>query len=220
MPTGLPTELVEVLSHYSLGQLVRQERDRRGTVNTAYFIEAVKDGERGRYFLRRYKSGVKREELLFEHSLIEHAALQATCPVARLHPTQTGQTFLHIPATEGGATGAFYAIFDFLPGEDRYTWVGPRLPRAETRNAGALLARFHAAASTLKPRGERGEPKIGELIEVIEALWTECPSRSKQTAFDRDEVEALRVTTEEPLAPAAQARDDRRGHGGRPGQVR
>jgi len=185
MPTDPTPELVEVLSHYSLGELVGQEKDLRGTVNTSFFIEALKDGGRHKYFLRRYKGGVQREEILFEHSLIEHATRQATCPVARVYSTRAGQTFLHLPAPAGGPTGAFYAIFDFLPGEDRYTWVGPRLPRPEMRNAGALLARFHSAASTFKPRGERAEPKIGDLVDVIEALWAECPSKSKQTVFDR-----------------------------------
>ncbi len=185
MPHDPTRELVEVMAHYNLGELVRHERDRRGTVNTSYVIETLQDGVRRKYFLRQYKSGIGREDILFEHALIEHACEEGSCPVARVHPTRSGETFFERPPGEGRSTGSFFAVFDFLRGEDRYSWVGPRLPRAETRNAGALLARFHRAASTLHPRGRRGEPKIAPLLDVIDSLWSESHSRSKGSAFDR-----------------------------------
>ena len=175
-------EIKEVLSHYDLGELVRQQRDQRGTVNTSYFIETVKNGERRKFFLRKYKRGMRREEVLFEHSLIEHVVRSRTCPVAGLHPTQEGQTFLIEPDRDG--EGAIYAIFDFLPGEDRYTWIDPRLSRRELRNAGALLARFHRAAATLAPKGRRAEAKIVDLLGTIHSLWRGARERSKGTEFD------------------------------------
>ena len=184
MFTDVTPELEKVLSHYDLGELVQQEKDQRGTVNTSFFIETLKDGERRKFFLRRYKRGVRREEILFEHALISHIARQGACPVARVHPTRQGTTFLHRPEFEGAAEGAFYAIFDFLPGEDRYTWVGPRCTPRELRNAGALLAEFHSAVSTLTPPGRRAEPKIVDLLDVIAALWADSRTRSKGTVFD------------------------------------
>jgi homoserine kinase type II len=177
-------ELTEVLSHFDLGELVQHERDHRGVVNVSYFIETMKGGERHKYFLRKYKHGVRREELLFEHSLIEHIVRQAGCPVAAVHRTRRGETFLHRPGLGSDSQGDFYAVFDFLPGQDRYTWIGPRLPPAELRRAGALLARFHSAASTLKPRGKRAEPKITELLAVIDDQWVEGRAKSKGTVFD------------------------------------
>jgi homoserine kinase type II len=184
VPHDPTPELVEVMAHYNLGKLIRQEKDLRGTVNTSYFIETLQDGARRKYFLREYKAGIQREEILFEHALIEHASREGSCPVARVHPTHSGATYFERPPGEG-RPASFFAVFDYLHGEDRYSWVGPRLPRAETRNAGALLARFHRAAHTLRPRGRRGEPKIGQLIDVIDSHWSESPSRSKGTVFDR-----------------------------------
>jgi homoserine kinase type II len=175
-------ELAEVLSHYDLGDLLRHEKDRRGTVNASYFIETVKDGERRKFFLRKYNRRTRKDEVLFEHSLIEHIARARTCPVARFHPTREGATFLLRPAA--GGEEAIFAIFDFLPGEDRYTWVDPRLSPHELRRAGALLARFHQAAATLTPRGWRGEPKIADLMASIRSLWSEAPGNSKGQVFD------------------------------------
>src|SRR3972149_6586085 len=125
-----------------------------------------------------------RDDPLSALPLAEPVPRQGACPVARLHPTRRGQTFLHWPESEGDAEGAFYAVFDFLPGQDRYTWVGPRLSDAELHSAGKLLARFHSAASTLSPRGKRAEPKIRDLLKIIGSHWEAGRARPKGTAFD------------------------------------
>jgi len=184
MPTDPTDELHDVLAHYELGELVRHERDKRGTVNVSYSIETLKDGQRRKYFLRRYKSGIRREELLFEHSLVNHVANHSTCPVAKLHRTRNGSTFYWRADPDDVSPGHFYAIFDFLRGEDRYTWVGPRCTPYELRNAGALLAAYHTAVSTFEPEGMRAEKKILDLLEEIETVWAEAPAKSKGTAFD------------------------------------
>jgi homoserine kinase type II len=184
MPEDAATEIRRVLAHYDLGELLRLDRDRRGTVNTSYHIETLKNGRERKLFLRRYKAGIKQEEILFEHSIITHVAGSAGCPVAAVHKTTGGETYLYVEGTDAHPEGAYYAVFDFLPGEDRYSWVGPHLTLAELRNAGALLARFHRAASGLIPKGRRVEPKISELLGQIETLWAEAPSHSKGTRFD------------------------------------
>ncbi|MEW6569436.1 MAG: phosphotransferase [Chloroflexota bacterium] len=184
MATNPTAELNAVLAHYDLGHLVHWQLDQRGTVNVSYVVETDRAGHRSKYFLRRYKRGISGDEIRFEHALIRHLAAQGTCPVARVHPTRTGPTFLHRTSPDG--EDEFYAVFDYLTGEDRYTWVGPRCTGGELQHAGALLAEFHRGASTLVPEGRRLEPKILDLLEIIERAWSEAPSRSKGTIFDRE----------------------------------
>jgi homoserine kinase type II len=185
MPADPYDELRDVLSHYELGELTRFERDLRGTVNVSYAVETSRDGRLRRYFLRRYKPDIRHEEVLFEHSLINHLVEHSPCPVARLHRTRTGSTFYLRPAQQDGQRPCYYAIFDFIHGEDRYTWVGPRCTHQELHNAGALLAAYHAAVSTLTPEGRRAEKKILDLLEEIETVWLRAPTMSKGTTFDR-----------------------------------
>ena len=185
MPTNPTDELREVLSHYDLGELIRYDRDQRGTVNISYSVKMLKDGRSGQYFLRRYKPGIKREEILFEHSLINHIVARGGCPVARLHRARNGSTFYWRPGSAEDPEERFYAIFDFLHGEDRYTWVGPVCNNVELSNAGRLLAEFHNAVSSLQPEGQRAEPKILDLLELIADAWAKSPSKSKRTLFDR-----------------------------------
>lgn len=185
MATDPYDELREVLSHYDLGELVRYKRDQRGTVNVSYSVETLKDGRPGQYFLRRYKSGITHDEILFEHSLIDHLVEYSHCPVARLHRTRSGSTFFLQPAESEAQPASYYAVFDFLHGEDRYTWIDPHCTTPELASAGQLLADYHTAVSTLVCEGRRAESKILDLLDEIEQAWEVSPARSKGTAFDR-----------------------------------
>ena len=184
MPIDPTQELRQVLVHYDLGELAGFEQDRRGTVNTSFFVDLERGGQRRTYFLRRYKPGVRPEELEFEHSLINHLVAQGTCPVAAVHPTREGGTFLHLQRPGDEPEGAYYAVFDYLPGEDRYTWVGPRCTPAELRGAGQLLGRFHDAVRAFQPRGRRGEARTLALLKRIDDLWVDGHRHPKGTAFD------------------------------------
>ncbi|WP_299978500.1 hypothetical protein [Desulfobacula sp.] len=37
----------------------------------------------------------------------------------------------------------FYAIFEILTDEDRYSWVNPDCSKKDLKNAAVVLARFH-----------------------------------------------------------------------------
>jgi homoserine kinase type II len=177
-------ELSHVLSHYDLGELQSQSRDRRGTVNTSFVVELLKGGRRVPYFLRRYRQGIAEEEIQFEHALIEHVSQKGTCPVARVHPTRQGPTYLRLGGDAAGQSPAYFALFDYLPGEDRYTWVGPRCTQGELHSAGALMARFHDAVLGFRPPGRRLESRILDLLPEIAAKWAAAPGMSKGTVFD------------------------------------
>jgi homoserine kinase type II len=178
------SELLQVLDRYDLGMLTRSTKDERGTVNTSYVIEMEKGGQRRTFFLRRYKAAIQEQEILFEHSLLTHLAERGTCPVAGVLPTREGPTFLHFAAVPGSPP-AFYAIFEFLPGEDRYSWVDPHCTESELRASGRLLAQFHSDAQSFEPSGRREEPRTAELLSRIDAMWAEASESSKGTVFDR-----------------------------------
>ncbi len=183
MNDSVANELREILAHYDLGELVDCQKNERCFVNTSYEICMLAAGERKRFFLRKYKPGIGEEELRFEHSLIEHL-VEAGAPVARIHHTTSGESFFHGLDAAGNGPGAFYTVFDFLPGEDRFTWVDPRLTDAQLRSSAAVLAALHLHAGSFVPKGRRIEPKILELLPVIAETWSGCPGRSKGTILD------------------------------------
>jgi len=188
-------EIRAILAYYNLGELLDYERNTRGFVNTSYAIDTLQDGRRVHYFLRRYKKEILEEELQFEHSLIDHLVARQFGCIARILKTRSGETYLRWRAADPEAQGEFVAIFEFLPGEDRYTWVSPACNARETIQAAELLAQYHSAVSDLEPRGRRYEAKILEMMPAIAANIASAPQRSKHTAFD----EALKVDSERVL---------------------
>lgn len=184
MDSPVTAELREILKDYDLGELAGYEKNERGFVNTAYAIYTLAAGERKRYFLRKYKRGIGEEEILFEHSLLEH--LVATgAPVARIHHTRFGKSYLHRYEDAEDRDGVFYTIFDYLPGEDRFTWVNPILTERELSDSARVLAKLHVDAGGFIPLGRRAEPKILDLLPVIAETWSGCPARSKENVFDQ-----------------------------------
>jgi homoserine kinase type II len=178
-------ELGEILMHYDLGRAVGSELNDRGFVNTSYSITTVNiRGERKTFFLRKYKPGIKEEELIFEHTLIRHLYEKGVCPVAWVYPTREGKSYYGRQEAGEDLQFRYYAIFDFLPGEDRYTWVYPCCSTAEIKNSAAVLARFHSALIDLVPQGKRYEAKILDLLPQILKSLKEIPGRSKGTIFD------------------------------------
>lgn len=188
------SELDEILSQYDLGLPAGSELNDRGFVNTSYVITTSgPSGEQKTYFLRKYKPGIQEEELVFEHTLIRHLADKKLCPVAWVYPTRSGKPYLARYEGAGGSEIRYYAIFDFLPGEDRYTWIYPRCTTAEVQNSAAVMARFHRALVDLKPQGKRFEAKILDLLPEILQSVQDIPQQSKGTIFDAYLLENLNL---------------------------
>ena len=188
-------KITAILSQYDLGELVSFEKDERGTVNTSFATDCIRDGVDCRYFLRQYKRGIKEEELLFEHSLIRRLLAKGTPPVARVHQTWTGETYLQ--KSWDGEEPLFYAVFDFLGGEDRYTWVDPHCTPLEVQRSAETLAQFHASVSDFSPQGRRVEPEILDLLPRVAGLVGLAPWMGRGTVFDAHLLENLPLIQDE-----------------------
>ena len=177
--------LYEIISnHYQIGALTNYEL-LLGYVNISYIIETMSAGERKKYFFRRYKEGIKEEEIQFEHSIIRHLTEKGFELVAEVIPTRDGRTYVKRLEDPGGKKAEiFYAIFDFLPGVDKYTWENPKCTDQEIANAATVLAQFHNAVSDLDPAGKRYEPGILELLPDIANYVDHCSRNLGSTIFD------------------------------------
>ena len=184
MDHNIAAQLNEILLHYDLGELVDFARDERGTVNTSFAIRTRRGRAERRYFLRRYKPAIQEYEIQFEHSLIEHLTQKKLPPVAGVHQTRDGSTYLRLFANNTELLPAFHAIFDYINGEDRYTWVNPHCTDAEICSSARVLAQFHRGVADLVPAGRRVEPAILELLPLIAETIQSCPSKSRHTVFD------------------------------------
>ena len=178
-------QLEKILStYYQIGTLKEYQQLHLGYVNISYIIETEIAGVRKKYFLRRYKQGIKKEEIAFEHSVIAYLTAKGYNLIADVVKTKEGKTFIIRSAGRDRRKEFFYAVFDFLPGEDRYSWVNPTCTDKEVEGAAVVLAEFHNAVSDLIPAGRRYELGIMELLPEIAAYVDSCTQRPGSTVFD------------------------------------
>jgi homoserine kinase type II len=181
--SAVQAEISQVITQYDLGELVQFEQNLLGYNNTNFAIRLVKDGQIREYFFRRYKTEIFADEIIFEHAIIEHLLKQEIYQVARVHKTTYGETYV-VQHPDGGSRPTFYALFDFLEGEDRYTWIDPQLSPAEVQDAAVVLAKFHHAVANYAPPGRRVEPKILDLLPQIAENLQLVKKASKGSVFD------------------------------------
>jgi homoserine kinase type II len=178
------SEIERILANYDLGELLDFDRDERGYNNTSYAITTRRNKTVQQYFFRRYKSGIQEEEIIFEHDIVNHLLSKKFAPIARVFRTKGGNTYC-IQFDEGDQKRQiFYAIFDFIPGEDKYTWVENECSNLELQRSAEILAQYHHAVADLQPGGHRFEPKIFELIPQIGENILSSLNQLKGTAFD------------------------------------
>ncbi len=182
------SHLREVISeNYEIGDIKKIRKLDRGYVNTSYEIETVRNDKENRYFLRQYKEGIKEEEITFEHSIINHLVKKNFGLVAPLVYTKDGRTYTE--QCEGSSAGekgkvAFLSVFEFLPGEDRYTWDNPACNDEELRNGAAVLAHYHDMVFDLNPEGRRYEPRIIDLLPLMAENIRNYAKKGGRTKFD------------------------------------
>ena len=167
MVSEIEGEIKAILNHYRLGRLVSFERNERGFVNTSFALETEMNGARRKYFLRRYKRGTSEDEIKFEHSILQHLLAKDFKWVAPVIAAASGETYVRHRLAEGIAED-YYAIFEFLSGEDRYTWFDPHCSQQEIAAAANVLAQFHQAVRDLKPQDRKSEAKIFDLLATLQ----------------------------------------------------
>lgn len=177
-------EIESVLNHYPIDKLINLELNERGYCNTSYALETVVKGKKRRLFLRRYKPSITLEDLSFEHSLISYLAEHSFIEAAYLLKTKEGKTYVKLPIGETLKEYRFYAVFDYLEGDDRYTWVNPHCSKNEIQSSAALLARFHGLVTGFTPHGQRKELRIVDLLRTIKENLFDCRNKPKGTIFD------------------------------------
>ena len=155
------SDLIE--KFYDIGTVIDLTEILGGCNNRGFCTLTQKGSDSHTYFVRQYKSGVTRKEILFEHALIIHAIEKGLTLCADVVPARNGETLVQ-PAN----SDKLFAVFEYLRGEDKYTWYNTALTDTEFRNAAGLLADFHNAVRDFAPgRLNRVEPPIMALLPII-----------------------------------------------------
>ncbi len=180
--TLLRQQLVEIVEElYDLGPVLEVYKIFGGYINRSYGLVVQRDGIRKDYFLREYKRGIAEHEIRFEHALINHCAARGFTIAARVIANRHGATYIK-PAN----SKSFFAVYEFLEGEDKYTWNNPALNDEELVSASKMLAVFHTAATGFDPgKFQRIEPPIRDLLPTFSAGFKGYAQTDDNSKFHR-----------------------------------
>lgn len=193
-------QIIEVVeNYYNLGKVTDVYEIFGGYINRSFGIYVEKNGEQYNWFLRKYSKGKQIKEILLEHNLLLHARKNGfsygACPIK----ANDGKTFVKL--TEGVGEGSldwYFAVYDFLTGDEKYNWVENELTREEFTSAGEVIASFHNAVKDYDPLGnERNELPILDLLPTLPKQFKEWLAMDIDNVFHKyfadniDRIEAV-----------------------------
>ena len=174
--------------NYELGELQRVNDIFGGYCNTSYAVWMSGDDCTLRYFLRLYNPRVIENEILFEHALVNHLRSNGFTLAAAIVPCRNGATVVRTPPPEhhSGKT-ALWALFEYLEGEDRYSWTCTDLSEEEFSSAAEVLASLHNCGHGFKkpPGADRVQPQIMNFIPTLKKTFAGLLKEAGDRRCDR-----------------------------------
>lgn len=180
-------ELRQILAeHYSLGELVYAKKINKGYVNTNYEISMFHNGCLHRYLLRVYRKGVRGKKIKFEHALLKHLMEQNFGFSPCLFKTRTGKTFVKLkkPSQNGKNLKYYLTVFNFLQGEDKYSWNHPLCTEQELADAARVLALYHNNVFGWESEKTWAKPVFIDYMPLMVQKWSEYIRMKRNSGFE------------------------------------
>jgi len=182
----LTTQIQAIIEkQYDLGPLARIKEIFGGFVNRSYAVWIGRPERLKKFFMREYNPSIAESEIRFEHALLNHLRQNGLDIVSGVIPCRDGSTF--VKTSVQGQKATYWGLFEFLEGDDPYTWVKTDLTDAEFVSAANILARMHhAGRDFIKPEGAaRAQPRIMEFIPTFKNIFSGYVEKAGDRRCDR-----------------------------------
>ena len=175
-----------VNNHYDLGEVTSAIRIYNGYVNITNDIHILKNGQIRNYILRAYREGIQEDKVCFEHALINELRERGFVLSPRLVETRYQSTYAKVSRQlTHGRQELVIAIYQYLPGKDKYSWDNPLCSIAELSHAAGVLATYHNTIFGWRDTTGWKEPGIIDQIPSMHAMWKTYTDSPGDSVFDR-----------------------------------
>ena len=168
---------------YDLGKVIEVFKMAGGEINQSFGFVAEKDGVKTQYFLRKYNRFADENVIELEHDFLGFLKENGLEIIPGIMPNKEGKTY--IQNEELGNT-FFYAVYEFLDGEDHYRWFHDTVTPDVCYNIGKTTGEFHRIASYYDTsQHRRQEPGVYFMMDEFKSRFTEWASRDVDSIFHR-----------------------------------
>ena len=197
----LRTQLAELIEHYyDIGKIKDIYEVFGGYVNRSFVFSVEKSGMTNFYFLRKHKKGISEDEIQFEHSLINHCIANGLSIGAGAIENKRGSSYVK-PADSRN----FFAVYEFLEGEDKFAWDNPVLNDRQYASAAEAFAVLHNSSRNFDPKGfQRHEVKAADLVPTFVSIFREYAEKElccKLHSYFLEHIDDIVKVTEKNLIP-------------------
>ncbi len=159
-----------VEKRYDLGKLTRVKQIFGGYCNKSYGVWMTRGNRTKKFLLREYHPNTAEKEIRFEHALLGHLRRNGFKQAAGVIHCRDGSSFVKTtPMGQGGCTRVYWALCEFLEGEDKYSWIQTDLTDEELAGSADVFAKLHSAGhGFVKPDGAyRAQPGIMDYMPAF-----------------------------------------------------
>jgi len=184
----IQTAINILTQYYNLDHILDAKELLGGYCNQSYVVTAEQMDRQVKYLVRRYNPRTEEKELKFEHAFINHLKKNGFTKVAGVIPQKSGNTYVIENLTSGSRKiSVFWAVFEYLEGQDRYTWTDTHIASDDMISAASALAQLHAAGQNFRkpPGADRVQPKIMDLLPTFRKIYSEYFRKAGHTRFDQ-----------------------------------
>jgi homoserine kinase type II len=177
-----------IKEHYDLGEVVSIGELHGGFINRSFVVHVEKNDVQSKYMVREYHPETAEDGIQFEHALISFLRKDGFSLAGSVIPKQDGGTYAKEQLiVEDQVVVRFWAVFEFLKGEDRYTFMDTDLSEEELVSAADALARLHQAGRDFcgPPGAKPARPKIMDFLPTFRQAYSEYAEMAGQTRFDQ-----------------------------------
>jgi homoserine kinase type II len=176
-----------VKKHYTLGDVLSVSEIQGGYINRSFVVKVKEKDRECKYAVRRYNPATSEDDVRFEHETIAHLRKNGFDLAACVIPKKDGGTCVREQRlVEGREVIRFWAVFEYLRGVVRYTFIDTHLSDEETKDSAVTLARLHQAGrGFVSPSGaDRAKTKIMDFLQTFREAYSGFAALAGKTRFD------------------------------------